>query len=79
MGAKLATDQNYSTIPAPTLRKIILSGSSYTPEEDVIAILGADTTITIDGNSIELLKGFAFAMCKGVTYEFSASVALGLS
>ncbi|MEA1919156.1 MAG: hypothetical protein U9N52_04900 [Campylobacterota bacterium] len=79
MSIKLAKDQKYDGVQAPTLKSVVPSGSSLTPTSDMLVTLGADVTITIDGESIDLLQAFSFVMLKGVTYEFSTSVQLGAS
>jgi len=75
----LAKDTKYDGVQAPTLRSVVPSGLSLTPSKDMLVTLGADVTITIDGNSIELLQAFSLVLCKGITYSFSSSVALGSS
>jgi len=76
---KMTLDQNYKAVQAPTIRTVISSGPELTPDNDMLVTLGADVTLTVDGNSVNLLQAFTFVLCSGVTYTFSESVALGVA
>jgi len=75
----LIKDGNYEGVQAPTIRKIISSGTSITPTINTLVTLDSNVTLTIDGNSMDLLQAFTFVMLKGITYEFSDDISLGIS
>ena len=72
-------NQNLESVSAPVLRNVVQSTTSYTPTGDVSVIIGDDVTITVNGVSIDILQNMSFILVKDVTYNFSASVALGIS
>jgi len=75
----LVKDGNFEGVQAPTIRRIKKSGTDMTPNINMLVTLGDNVTLTIDGNSIELLKNFTLVMLKGVKYEFSDDIALGIA
>ena len=72
-------NQNLEGVSAPVLRKILPATTEYTPAEDVSVIIGSDITITVDGNSLDVLQNMSFILVKDVTYTFSDNVVLGIS
>jgi len=75
----VAVGNDLRNISAPVLKTIVASGTTYTPTANQTVILGADATITIGGQSINLLQGSPLIMLKSVTYTFGASTQLGIS
>ena len=75
----LVKDGNFEGVQAPTIRKIIKSGTEITPNKNMLVTLGSDVTLTIDDIPIDLLQNFTFVMLKGVKYEFSDDIALGVA
>lgn len=73
------TGNDLKQIDAPVLRSVVASGTSYTPTSHQTVILGANATITVGGQSIELLQGSTFIMVEGITYSFAVSTQLGIS
>ena len=66
-------------IDAPVLRTVVASGTTYIPTAHQTVMLGANATITVGEQSIELLQGASFIMVAGVEYSFAASTQLGIS
>lgn len=73
------TGNDLKQIDAPVLRSIVASGTTYVPTSHQTVILGANATITVGGQSIELLQGSTFIMVEGVSYGFAVSTQLGIS
>lgn len=73
------TGNDLKQLSAPVLRKVVASGTTYIPDDDITVILGANATITVGGQSIELLQGSTFIMVEGVSYGFAVSTQLGIS
>ncbi|MCF6330308.1 MAG: hypothetical protein L3I99_02015 [Sulfurimonas sp.] len=62
-----------------TLKNIFSSGASYTPDKDILVLVGADTSVSIgaDTATIDLVKGANLVLVKEKTYNFNPSVSLG--
>lgn len=73
------TGNDLKQLSAPVLRSVVASGTTYIPTDDITVILGANATITIGGQSIDLLQGSTFVMVEGLTYTFAVSTQLGIS
>ena len=73
------TGNDLKQLSAPVLRSVVASGTTYIPDDDITVILGANATITVGGQSIELLQGSTFLMVEGVSYGFAVSTQLGIS
>jgi len=78
-GVNLANDKNLKGVSAPVLRKNVQSGTTFTTEEAITVIVGADVTITIGGIGIDILQGSMFVLIPNITYTFSSDVVLGVS
>jgi len=81
MGKKidLIKDSSYKGIQCPVLRSIVSSGTSFTPTKDMIVTLGANVSITVDGESIDKLQESTFILLAGVEYRFSDDIKLMIS
>lgn len=66
-------------IDAPVLRSIVASGTTYVPTSHQTAVFGANCTITVGGNSIDILQGFSGILVEGVEYGFAVSTPLFIS
>ena len=79
MSMNTSVNQNLDAVSAPVIRSIVQSGTVLVPETDISVILGSDVTITINGKSLSLFKNMTFILVKGVVYEFSDDITLGVS